>query len=230
MATSGTYTFNLTVAEALEEAYEQAGLELRSGYDLATGKRSANLLLSDWANDGVHLWTYQQFTTACVADQSTYTLDPQWMDIIDAVLRDSTSTPPNDIPMTRISLSEYLNRPNKSTSGRPTHFAIERNSNKAGHTMYLWNVPDSTNYSVVAYGKRFIQDVGDYDDNLDIPTSALPAFMHGLAYALACKRKDETSPQDRAELLAKYQPVWDLFKFENRERASLFITPAVGRR
>ena len=57
MATSGTYTFNLDLGEIMEEAYERCGLELRSGYDYKTARRSLNLLMLDWQNRGLSLWT-----------------------------------------------------------------------------------------------------------------------------------------------------------------------------
>ena len=55
MATSGTATFNLDLVELVEEAFERAGGEVRSGYDLRTARRSLNLLLADWANRGLNL-------------------------------------------------------------------------------------------------------------------------------------------------------------------------------
>jgi hypothetical protein len=98
MATSGTNTFNLSLSEVIEEAFERCGLEARSGYDLQTGTRSLNLLLQEWTNDGVNLWTMDQFTVQMVADQATYTLPSKWIDVIDCVTTDTTTTPLDRYP------------------------------------------------------------------------------------------------------------------------------------
>jgi len=62
MATSGSADFNLDMAEITEEAFERCGLELRTGYDSRTARRSLNLLFADWANRGLNLWTVEQIT------------------------------------------------------------------------------------------------------------------------------------------------------------------------
>jgi hypothetical protein len=231
MTTSGTNTFNLSLAEVIEEAYERAGLEARTGYDLLTGTRSLNLLLQEWTNDGVNLWTMDQFSVQMVADQTTYTLDGEWIDVIDCVTNDSSTTPSTDIPNDRITLSAYLNRPNKSTAGRPVNHALERNEASVGHTLYVWPAPDANaaSYQLKFWGIRKIQDGGAYSNNIDVPNRALPALISGLAYKIAEKNKRFVSPQDRAELMQNYAIAWSMFKLEDRERASLFIRPNMRR-
>ena len=66
MATSSSTNFDLDVADYIEEAFERCGLEVRTGYDLKTAKRSLNLLLAEWANRGLNQWTIKQtsITTA----------------------------------------------------------------------------------------------------------------------------------------------------------------------
>jgi hypothetical protein len=60
MATSSSTDFDLDVADYIEEAFERCGLEVRTGYDLKTAKRSLNLLLAEWANRGLNQWTIAQ--------------------------------------------------------------------------------------------------------------------------------------------------------------------------
>jgi hypothetical protein len=62
MTTSSSTDFEPNVAEFVEEAFERCGLELRTGYDLKTAKRSINLMLAEWANRGLNQWTVEQAT------------------------------------------------------------------------------------------------------------------------------------------------------------------------
>ena len=87
MATSGTYTFNLDLADAMEEAFERAGRELRSGYDYRTARRSLNLLMLEWQNRGLNLWTVRDGTKALTAGTSSYALDSDILDIVEAFVR-----------------------------------------------------------------------------------------------------------------------------------------------
>lgn len=111
MATSGTKSFSLDTAEVIEEAYELAGLELRTGYDAATARRSLNIMFSDWANRGINLWTVEQVSLDLTSGTSSYTLNSYDVDVLEAIVRvyDSTSsTTYSDISIERISRSEYL--------------------------------------------------------------------------------------------------------------------------
>ena len=149
MATSGTHTFNLDVAEIIQEAYERVGFDVKSGYDLVTARRSLNLLLTKWVNEGVNLFTLDLTTLTLTKDTATVNLAAnQYLDIIDATTRDTNSSPVTDTECERISLSEYLNYPNKTTSGKPVQFAVERNSQfdnsgTANHKIYLFPVSRS---------------------------------------------------------------------------------------
>ena len=234
MTTSGTYTFELDTSEIIEEAYERCGLETKSGFELKTARRSLNLLLTKWVNDGVNLFTLDLTTTAMTKDQDNITLSSlQYLDIIDAALRDTNSTPDLDVSMERISLSEYLSYPTKTTSGKPTHYAIERNSQytssgSATHKVYLWPVPDQTYYQLLSWTVRYPQDVSStYTQNPDIPRRYLPALISGLAVELANKRPAQVDINRRQELKAYYEQDWEKAREEDRERASFFIQPKV---
>jgi hypothetical protein len=222
MATSGTFTWNLDVAEIIEEAYDNCGIELRTGYQLKSARRSLNMLLTEWINDGVNLWTIEEMTVTLTADTASFTLDAKYTDVLDAVVRDSNN---NDVSCTRVSLSEYLNRTDKSTSGRPVQYVIERNSN-GGHTLSVWPVQDVSTYTFVAWAIRYIEDIDTtYTDNVDIPRRFIPALTFGLAYKLAIKNKETVGIEDRAELEKEYMRTYQAAKDEDRERVSLFLVP-----
>ena len=114
MATSGSTDFDLDVAEIIEEAYERCGLEVRTGYDTKTARRSMNLMFADWANRGLNLWTVKQATQALTQGTATYTLNSNYTDILEVSLRRSGT----DYELSRMSRGEYLGLPNKTTQGR----------------------------------------------------------------------------------------------------------------
>ena len=126
--TSGVAGFNLDLSEIVEEAFERAGSELRTGYDLRTARRSLNLLFADWANRGVNMWTFEQNTINLVTGQPTYALPDDTVDILDHVIRTQANQPSNqaDLTITRISVSTYATIPNKLTTGRPIQVWIQR--------------------------------------------------------------------------------------------------------
>jgi hypothetical protein len=126
--TSGVAAFNLDLAELVEEAFERAGSELRTGYDMRTARRSLNLLFADWANRGVNMWTFEQQTISLVAGQPTYALPDDTVDVLDHVIRTQANQPSNqaDLTITRISMPTYATIPNKLTQGRPIQVWIQR--------------------------------------------------------------------------------------------------------
>ena len=126
--TSGVAAFNLDLSEIVEEAFERAGSELRTGYDLRTARRSLNLLFADWANRGVNMWTFEQQTINLVTGQPTYALPDDTVDILDHVIRTNANQPSNqsDLTITRISMPTYATIPNKLTTGRPIQVWIQR--------------------------------------------------------------------------------------------------------
>lgn len=241
MATSGTYTFNLDIAEIIEEAYDRCGLEIRGGYDLRSTRRSLDLMLLEWSNRGVNLWTVDQATVTMVDGTNTYTLDSQWSDVMDAVMRDTSGTSNVDTTMERLSMSEYLQYPTKSTPGDPVEYTIERNST-GGHTLYVYPTPDDSTHEFVMWGIRYTQDAGDYTDNPDVPRRFLPALVSGLAYWVAVKNPAKYSQdpggqpvliggvdnQKRAELKAVYEEEFEAAKFEDHERSSLYVVPDIS--
>jgi hypothetical protein len=133
MTTSGLTSFNLDLNDMVEEAFERAGSELRTGYDLRTARRSLNLLFADWANRGVNMWTFEQNTITLVTGQPTYALPDDTVDLLEHVIRTSANVPTNqaDLTITRISVSTYATIPNKLIQGRPIQVWIQRLSGGA---------------------------------------------------------------------------------------------------
>jgi hypothetical protein len=128
MTTSGVSAFNLDLNELVEEAFERAGSELRTGYNLRTARRSLNLMFADWANRGVNMWTFEQDVIQLATGQPTYTLPDDTVDLLEHVIRTNANIPNNqaDLTITRISVSTYATIPNKLIQGRPIQVYIQR--------------------------------------------------------------------------------------------------------
>jgi len=225
MATSGTYAFNLDLSEAIEEAFERAGLELRSGYDYKTARRSIDLLMLEWQNKGLNLWTVKEGTQVLTPGTGNYDLDPQIFDIVDAYLRtDAGDTNGQfDQSMSRISVSQYAHLSNKLTQSKPLEYYVERKP--TGITIKLWPVPDSQEtYTFGFYYMERVEDSGKpATNNMDVPARFLPCLVAGLAYNLA---KKYPQAADRVQLLkADYDEQWEMAADAAREKASLFISP-----
>jgi hypothetical protein len=130
MSTTGTTAFNLDMNDLIEEAFERCGLEVRSGYDFRTARRSLNLLTIEWANRGINLWTVEQGQIVMNTQQALYPLPVDTIDILDAVTRTNNGSQSNqiDINLSRISESTYITIPNKNTTGRPIQMWVNRQS------------------------------------------------------------------------------------------------------
>jgi hypothetical protein len=128
MSTSGVAAFNLDLTEIVEEAFERAGSELRTGYDLRTARRSLNLLFADWANRGINMWTFEQGTINLVPGQNTYPLPNDTVDLLEHVVRTGAGSASTqaDLTITRISISTYATIPNKLQQARPIQIWIQR--------------------------------------------------------------------------------------------------------
>jgi hypothetical protein len=130
MATSGSTAFNLEFRDIAEEAYERCGIEIRSGYDLRTARRSMNLLLIEWSNRGINLWTVEQGQIPMVTGQALYPLPVDTVDLMDMVIRQNNASTSNqiDINISRIAEPTYMSIPNKLTTGRPIQVYVNRQS------------------------------------------------------------------------------------------------------
>ena len=221
MTTSGTTAFNLDLVEIAEECFERCGAEMRAGYDLRTFRRSMNLLLTEWANRGVNLWTLEQGTIPLVAGTATYDLPADTVDLVEHVTRTGTGSSQQDINLTRISVSTYATIPNKTSTGRPLQVWIERLNTPR---LTVWPVPDnSTPYTIVYWRLRRIQDAGEGVNTPDLPFRFLPALIAGCTYHLALKI---SGALERIPMLkAQYDEAWDLASSEDREKAAVRFVP-----
>ena len=227
MATSGTYTFNLDLGDIVEEAFERAGLVVRSGYDYRTARRSLDMLMLEWQNRGLNLWTVQEGTTSITAGTSRYALSADILDIIEAFVRtDAGSTTQQvDQPLSRISVSQYAHLSNKLTQAKPLQYWLEKDPGAIAFN--LWPVPDDNEtYTLVYYYMQRVEDAGAVaSNNMDVPSRWLPALVAGLAYHIAIK-KPEVS--DRTAMLKElYEEQWVLAADADREKAALYLAPSV---
>lgn len=230
MTTSGTTTWSPDVAELAEEAFERAGLELRSGYDLKTARRSLNFLLTEWANKGINLWTVKSGTLTLVTGQKTYTtadgLPADAIDYIEHVCRTTSGGQAVDISLNRISVSTYANIPTKDQSGRPYQIYVDRAT--AAPKITLWPVPDSSNTYTLAYWylKREDDATNPVSQTIEIPFRFYNALVAGLSYHIALKKPEAS---DRISMLKDlYDEAFQLAADEDRDRASVRFTPFVG--
>ena len=228
MATSGTTAFDMDFTEIAEEAWERAGREMRSGYDLRTARRSMNLLTIEWQNRGLNLWTIDSGTQTLTAGTSQYTLPADTIDLLDHVIRTNAgnTTTQSDLVISRIGVSSYAAIPNKLTQGRPLQVWIERL--QAAPRINLWPVPDdSTTYTFVYWRLRRIEDAGNGVETADMNFRFLPCLVAGLAYHIAMKVPELVTRIDM--LKAVYDEQYNLAAGEDREKTSERFVPRVGR-
>ena len=196
MATSGTYAFNLDLSDILEEAYEMAGLELRSGYDYRTARRSLDLMFLEWQNKGLNLWTVQEGSQTLTAGTGRYALAGDQLDVIEASLRtdDGDADKQSDLTMSRISISQYSHLTNKLTH-KINYYYIQR-----------------------------VEDSGSpASNNVDIPARFMPCMAAGLAYYISIKRPEAS---ERAPLLKQvYDEQWNLAADADRDKSSFYMVP-----
>ena len=222
MATSGTTSFNLSIDDLVEEAYERIGMRINSGYDIKSARRSLNILFSEWGNRGVHLWKVELDQVALVQGQANYTVNTDVSDVLEAYISSTSGTPgttTNDLSLSKIDRSTYAALPNKGTQGQPSQYYVDRQTTPV---IYLYQTPDLSTYTYLKYYviKR-IEDSGAYTNTADVAYRFIPCMCAGLAYYLAIKR----SPQ-RAELLKlAYEDEMKRALDEDGSRTSLYISP-----
>ena len=243
MTTSGLTDFDLEFTELAEEAFERAGREMRSGYDLRTARRSMNLMTIEWANRGINMWTIEQGSQNLEEGTATYNLPLDTIDLLEHVIRTGAgnSSTQADLTLTRISVSTYATIPNKLTQARPIQIFISRNSGAtypatsayspsatANPQFTVWPVPDqgtlaSPYYQVIYWRLRRVQDAGEGLQTPDMPFRFLPCITAGLAYYIAMKIPEGAA---RIEMLkAAYEEQWDLAAGEDREKAAVRFVP-----
>ena len=233
MATSGTSVFNMEFTELAEEAWERAGRQMRSGYDLRTARRSMNLMTIEWANKGINMWTIEEGYINLIQGQATYDLPADTIDLLEHVIRtgEGNYSTQQDITISRISVSTYASIPNKQTQGRPIQVKIERK--RDAPKIVVWPVPNQGTalapyYLFVYWRMRRIEDAGSGIQTPDMNFRFLPAIAAGLAYYIAMKTPELV---DRVPMLkAVYDESYELAGQEDREKAPIRFVPRSARR
>src|SRR3990167_1919914 len=216
MATSGTATFGPDFGTLFEEAYELAGMEMRTGYQLATAKRSLDLLMLEWANRGYNLWLVDDATVSTTAADSTYVLAADTVDVIEALI----TVDDTEYRLRRIPAVDYMQISNKATTGRPSSMWINRQL--AAPVMTLWPTPDAV-YTITYWRLRRVEDTGSgVTYTPDVPFRFLPALIAGLAHKLAAKSQDSTVMARVPFLEAESEKQFRLAADEDRGKASFF--------
>tara|TARA_B100000927_G_scaffold166209_1_gene133936 strand:- start:5388 stop:6056 length:669 start_codon:yes stop_codon:yes gene_type:complete len=219
MATSNSTDFEPNVAEFIEEAYERCGLELRTGYDLKSARRSINLMLAEWANRGLNQWTISEATQTVTEGTREYTLDSSVIDILDVVLRRTEGSTTTDTQMSRVSRSEYINIPTKGTKARPNQYFLDKQNTPV---LKVWPAPENST-DILVFNKMVRMDDADKATNtMDLPFRFYPCFVAGLAYYLSMKR----NPQLTEQLKIIYEEEFRRAADEDGDRASFRINPS----
>jgi hypothetical protein len=218
MATSGTTSFNITIDEAIEEAYERCGVRTNSGHDIKSARRSLNLLFSEWGNRGINLWKVKSETLTLVNGTATYNTPSDCNDVLEAVV---TTTGGTQQTLTKISRSEYIAIPNKTDTGTPSQYYVDR---QLTPTISLYLAPDTSAVTnIFYYYLARIQDAGAYTNTTDMPFRFYPCMVSGLAFYLSQK-----IALDRVQMLKMlYEDELKRALDEDGQRTSIYITPSV---
>jgi len=216
---SGTYDFNLEIGDVIQEATEMIGGEVTLGEEPRSARRSINLILSDWQNRGICLWTTNTTIVSVAASTTAVSLGSHVSDVMQVVVnRDNT-----DLNLTRISYEEWLKLPNKGQTGRPSQYAIKRLANNV--ELYMWALSDNNNDKLKIEKIDYMQDVDKSAiQTAEMPRRFLPALTTGLAYYMSLKRPGIS--EARAKFLKQeYEERLSFAMTEDKERASLYVTP-----
>lgn len=224
MTTSGTATWNPDISEIIEEAFERAGVEIRTGYQYKTARRSLNYLLASWANRGINLWTVEQGSIALTPGTVEYSLPADTVDLIEHVIRQNPGSQSNqvDLQITRIALPTYATLPNKLTTGRPIQIYVDRQAPIP--KVKIWPTANNNSYTLVYWRLRRLNDAGASGANtVDVPFRFLEAITAGLAYHIALKTPESA---DRIDMLkALYEEAFQMAADEDRDKAPIRFVP-----
>jgi len=228
MTISGVANFNMNFTELAEEAFERAGREMRSGYDLRTARRSANIMMAEWANRGINMWTIEEGFLNLGQGIATYNLPADTVDLLEHVIRTGSgnASTQSDLSITRISVSTYATIPNKLSQARPIQIWIQRNQDIPQVT--VWPIPDqgtlNNPYYVLRYWRlRRMDNINTGVNTADVNFRFLPCLTAGLAYYIAMKLPEGAQRLDMLKTEYEYQ--WGLAAAEDREKAADRFVP-----
>ena len=232
--TSGTTTFEkgFSISDIVEESYERLGVQGVSGYQLKSARRSLNILFQEWANRGLHYWEVANNNITLVADQATYTMFRSTTDGtssatavygVDDILEASYRNSNVDTPLTKVSRSQYQAFSNKTSTGTPSQYFVQRFIDKITVTLYLTPGSSEAGKFLNYYYVKRIQDAGDYTNDADVPYRFVPCMTAGLAYYLAIKQAP-----DRVQMLKMlYEDELQRALQEDGSSSSTYISPKV---
>lgn len=225
MATSGTTLFTLDIADVIEDAAERVGVEVRTGHQFRSARRSLNLLLTEWAVRGVNLWSLEEMQIPLVPGQADYNLPADTADILETVLRSGTGVAQTDRPVTRLSMHDYTPLTTKNMRGIPLQVYMRRERDNPVAT--VWPVPPTgSSYTLVFWRMRRLEDAGGASNNPDVPFRFYNALVAGLAYFMGTKVPEQAA---RLPMLkTQYDEAWTLAASDDRERTSIRIVPELG--
>ena len=230
--TSGTTIFEkgFSISDIVEEAYERIGIQGVSGYQLKGARRSLNILFQEWANRGLHYWEIANNNITLVNNQATYTMfrsttdgtsDATAIYGVDDILEASFRNANVDTPLTKINRSAYQALSNKTSTGQPTQYYVQRLIDRVTITLYLTPGTDQAGKFLNYYYVKRIQDAGDYTNDADVPYRFVPCMIAGLSYYLAIKYAP-----DRVQMLKMlYEDELKRALEEDGSSSSSFITP-----
>ena len=226
MATSGTKTSTLFVDEIIDEALSRVGSEPTTGKEASSARRSLNIMMREWANRGIQLWTIDESTQTVTEGTANYTLDSFTLDILEAVISRTESSTRTDFQMDRVNREDFLNIPVKTTKGRPSQFFLDMQ--RSAPVVYFYPTPDNST-DVFRYSRRNrIQDITASTETIDIPDSYLPCAVSGLAYYMGQKRP-QIDINRRQELKLQYEEEFKRAIDDGREKVDLKIYPKLAR-
>lgn len=207
--------------DLFEEAFERAGLEMSTGYDLRTGRRSLNLLMLEWQNRGLNLFTIAQGTLALTAGTATYDMPADTIDLIEGSLRTGTGTDQLDRNIERISVSHYAQLSNKNTQGKPSQMFVERLATVTRVT--FWPVPDAADTFSFFRLKGIDGLSSGLGTTAAVPPRFVPCLVAGLAYYIAMKKPESAARV--APLKQEYEFQFELAAGEDSESSSIKFVP-----
>lgn len=215
MASSSTFSFSLTIAEIIDEAFERCLIDPADlvWRHVVSATRSMDLLFVDWANEGFHQWVITQTSQTLTEGDYEYDMPSGAIDVVSMVIRRSGI----DTPMLRISRDDYLMLPDKDNEGMPDRYFIDRERDTPN--IIIWSAPENSTDQIIYYYMRRMHDAGAITNTPDAPYRWLEAICAGLAAKLALK----FAPSRLKDLIQLAEIAFDKAWQEDRDRSSTFI-------
>ena len=226
MATSGTVVFRPSVEEIIAEAFERCGIDpqTRTGDHAVSARRSLNLLFSEWANRGINYWALSSGTLNLSSGTAVYNLPAGVIDLMDVVINNSASSSQSDTIVNKITISEYTQIPNKTSSGRPSQYMIDKGLQSGSNNIskiYVWQVPNISTYVLQYWSMNQLEDITASNQDTDIPYTWSECICAGLASKLSVKYST-----DRFQLLNElYERAFNFAAASDNDGVSLRVQP-----